>query len=291
MEGIPKISIVIPTLNEEKFLPLLLESIQKQSFTGYEIIVADANSTDRTREIALSYGAKLVKGGLPAVGRNAGAKQARGEWLFFLDADVVLPEDFLEKAINELEENFYDLATCEFRPLSNLRLDKLLFSLTNLIVRLNTKINPRAAGFCIFITKRLFHRIGGFDESLKLAEDHDLVKRASRFRPLHFLEKTFLYVSVRRLEKEGRFSLVQKYAQVELNLLLRGAIREDVVEYEFGNFDEKSEKNKKFLDDLEALIKQWELKLNELQDKWLKKDSSENMPTDVTQTLFNLFRR
>ena len=50
------ISIIIPTYNEEEYLPVLLDSIKKQSYTDYEIIVADANSTDRTREIAEEYG-------------------------------------------------------------------------------------------------------------------------------------------------------------------------------------------------------------------------------------------
>ena len=73
------LSIIIPTYNEEEYLPVLLESIKKQNFNDYEVIVADANSTDRTREIAKEYGCLIVDGGLPAVGRNNGAKVAKGE--------------------------------------------------------------------------------------------------------------------------------------------------------------------------------------------------------------------
>ncbi|MEN6592532.1 MAG: glycosyltransferase family A protein, partial [Methanobacterium sp.] len=58
-----KISIIIPTYNEEEYLPYLLESIKRQDFTDYEVIVADAHSTDKTREIAKSFGAKIVDGG------------------------------------------------------------------------------------------------------------------------------------------------------------------------------------------------------------------------------------
>ena len=85
------LSIVIPTFNEEKFLPHLLKSLKEQTFKDFEIIVADNNSTDATRSVAINVGAKVVKGGLPARGRNNGAKVARGEWLLFLDADVILP--------------------------------------------------------------------------------------------------------------------------------------------------------------------------------------------------------
>ena len=77
------ISIIIPTLNEARFLPKLLESIKKQTFTDYEVIVADAGSKDKTLEIAKKYGARIVKGGFPAEGRNAGARAAKGDFLFF----------------------------------------------------------------------------------------------------------------------------------------------------------------------------------------------------------------
>ena len=79
------LSIIIPTLNEEKYLPVLLESIKKQKFEGdYELIVADAGSQDKTVEIARNFGGKIVPGGLPAKGRNQGAAEARGDLFLFL---------------------------------------------------------------------------------------------------------------------------------------------------------------------------------------------------------------
>lgn len=263
-----RVSVVIPTLNEERDLPQLLSSLQKQTFRDFEIIVADAGSKDRTRELAVEYGARVVEGGMPGVGRNRGAAVARGEYLFFFDADVILPEDFLAKAVHEMDEEFIDLATCVFYPQSELRLDKILFAFANLTVKLNANANPRAAGFCIFITKRLFDRIGGFDESLRLAEDHDLVERAAKFRPLHVLKSTSLTVSVRRLEKEGRFSLIRKYFQVEMHLLTKGKVRDDIIEYEFGNFqDESKEQVKKAIDRLEERLIQLEAQYNDWAQK------------------------
>lgn len=260
--SIPRISIIIPTLNEAAYLPTLLDSLKAQTFRDFEIIVADANSTDRTCEIARDYCARVVQGGMPAVGRNSGAREARGEFLFFFDADVRLPPDFLERAIAELDERFIDLATCEFLPDSDLKLDQILFRLANLTVKLYQSLSPRAAGFCIFITRRLFHRVGGFDESLKLAEDHDLVQRASEFRSLEILNDTRLHVSVRRLEKEGRFALVQKYMQVEAHLFLKGAIREDIVDYDFASFDEQKDSSG-LLDRIESALIELDRKLEQ----------------------------
>ncbi|MEM7184288.1 MAG: glycosyltransferase, partial [Spirochaetota bacterium] len=268
----PTVSIVIPTLNEEEFLPQLLDSVRDQTFQDFEIIVADAGSKDGTTKVAESYGAKVVPGGMPGPGRNRGAEVATGEFLFFFDADVVLPPSFLKDALDEMHERFLDMATCEFMPQSNFQLDKILFKLANLTVKVNQTLNPRAAGFCIFITRRLFERVGGFDESVKIAEDHDLVERASRFRPLRFLNSVHLTVSIRRLEKEGRFSLIEKYMQVEMHLLTKGSIREEIVEYEFGNFTETEKPSKKILDELENGIINLETQYKQLSKRFLESE-------------------
>jgi glycosyltransferase involved in cell wall biosynthesis len=235
-----KISIIVPCLNEERSLPLLLKSIQKQSFNDYEVIVADAHSKDNTVAIAERFGAKVVKGGMPAKGRNNGARASQGEFLFFLDADVILPNAFLQKAYAEMQERYLDLATCEAIPISNLHLDKIIHDLANLSIRISQYTNPHAGGFCILSTRRLFDRTGGFDESLTMAEDHDFVNRASAYRPLRVLESTRINISVRRLEKEGRIVLLNKYLKVELNRIFKGELKTEVIEYEFGNFQKKS---------------------------------------------------
>jgi len=256
-----KVSIIIPALNEEKTLPVLLDSIKAQDFSDYEVIVADANSKDRTREIAAEYGCRVVDGGLPAVGRNAGAAAAVGEFLFFLDADVVLPHGFVRNVYGEMQDRYFDLATCEIRPLSNYRLDRVLHRMINLAVFLNLRIDPKAFGFCIFVTRRLFNRVGGFDQTIYVAEDNDFVKRASHFRHLHFLASAYIIVSIRRFEKEGRFAYMKKGVKLNLYRAFRGEIRSDeVVKYEFDSFDKPDEQeDRDFLDRIENRL----LKLEE----------------------------
>ncbi len=229
-------SIVIPTLNEAVLLPNLLQDLQTQTFRDFEVIVADAGSKDGTAEIAQRLGARVVPGGMPAVGRNNGARAAGGDFLVFLDADTRVADNFLEQVHAEIEERFLDLATCEIMPLSTNTLDGLLHDFSNLAIKIGQFADPHAPGFCIIISRRLFKRIGGFNENLKLAEDHDLVKRASQFRPLRVLSSAQVQVSVRRLEKEGRVNLISKYVAVELYRILFGEITTDIFKYEFGNF-------------------------------------------------------
>ncbi len=240
-----RISIIIPAYNEEKYLKKLLASIRRQTFTDYEVIVADANSQDKTKAIARQFGARVVKGGLPAVGRNNGARVARGEFLFFFDADVILPKTFLEAAYDEMQKYYLDLATGESFPLSNLKIDKIIFQLANISLKLAQFSNPHAPGYCMLVTRRLFERAGGFDESLKLAEDHDFAKRASVFRPLRVLESAYVKVSVRRLEKEGRMTLLKKYLTVEMHRMLKGEVYDEIVTYEFGTFNGAANTNDK----------------------------------------------
>jgi len=236
-----QISVIIPAYNEEAYLPHLLEDLKAQTFRDFEVIVADAGSGDRTRDLASQLGAKVVEGGLPGPGRNRGAEKARGEFFFFLDSDVRLEADFLEKAREEIESRFLDLATCEFIPLSDLLIDKVLHETANLYVKINQYSNPHAGGFCLMISRRLFRRVGGFDETLKLAEDHDLVKRAAQYRPLRVLGNVKVKISVRRFDSEGRIALSKKYLAVEAYRWFNGELKNQVVDYQFGNFQENNQ--------------------------------------------------
>jgi hypothetical protein len=133
--------------------------------------------------------------------------------------------------------------------------------------------NPHAGGCCILSTKRLFERVGGFDESLTMAEDHDYVKRASKFRPLRVLDSTQINVSVRRLEKEGRAVLINKYVLVELHLIFKGKLKTEVIEYEFGNFQtQPSNKQNRRLAAFEAKLIRLDKKLRAFKEKHKTKE-------------------
>lgn len=230
----PNVSIVIPTFNEEKYLPRLLDSIQKQDYQNFEIIVSDANSKDKTIEIAKRYGCKVTKGGLPAVGRNNGAKIAKGSILLFLDADVILPRQFLSKTLPEFIRRKAGVATCFMQPLTRKKTDIALHNFANYYMKITKNFYPHAPGFCMFARKDVHERINGFNCSLKLAEDHDYVQRASKVGCFKILSSETIPVSVRRFDKDGRLNVSAKYFLVELYRLFKGDITSDIFNYKFG---------------------------------------------------------
>lgn len=241
-----RLSIIIPAKDEKAFLPDLLQSIKEQTVPPYEIIVADAGSADGTQEIARSFGAKVVPGGLPGPGRNKGAAAATGDILLFLDADVTLPQkDFLEKALGEFTERKLDIATADVLLKEGKPYDKVTHEFYNAYARLWGTVHPHAPGFCIMVRKNIHDAIQGFDETVQFCEDHDYAHRASRVGSFGFLNTVRIGVTTRRQERDGRFSMALKYALAEMHLLILGPIRHDKFKYGFG-YDKKTvEKVKK----------------------------------------------
>ena len=103
----PIISIVIPTLNEEKYLPKTLKSLKNQTFKNYELIICDGGSTDRTVEIAKSFGARVIVKNNSNVceARDIGLRQASGEILVGADADTIYPNDHLQNIYEAFQKN------------------------------------------------------------------------------------------------------------------------------------------------------------------------------------------
>jgi glycosyltransferase involved in cell wall biosynthesis len=230
------ISVVIPAFNEEKYLPRLLNSLGKQSFTDYELIVADAGSTDRTAELARGYGCQVVTGGNPARGRNEGARHAKGGCLLFLDADVMVKETFLADLLGRVRQRKLDVASGFVTPDSGKPLDTLLVTASNWYGYVVQYTRPHGSGFYIFARRDLHDRIGGFNEKLFLAEDHDYLSRAARQGKFCFLTQPRVIFSMRRFDKEGRWVVVWKYFILEIYRALKKEVKDKIVPYDFGDF-------------------------------------------------------
>ena len=234
------LSIIIPTYNEEEYLPVLLDSIKKQNFEDYEIIVADANSTDKTREIAKEYCCIIVDGGLPAVGRNNGAKIAKGEYLLFLDSDLVLTDDYLRDVLYEFRMERLGIAITQMVPMSDKIEDKLFHDFANYFMIGVEKIKPHGAGcYGIIARKELHDECGGFDENLTFGEDTDYIERLAKKERFKVLRNAKICVSTRRLEEEGIETLIRQYGKSTVNDFLGKRTTAEDLNYTFDHGHEK----------------------------------------------------
>lgn len=259
------VSVIIPAYNEEQYIPRIMRALQKQTYRNFEVIVADAFSTDRTRRIAASYGATVVDGGLPAEGRNRGAEAAKGDFFFFFDSDVIITSTFIEDAVTEIQEKSIKLAGCEAKPLSTRLLDKVLHKFAFVGMKLTKESNPRLPGYCILISRNIFEKLGGFDETIRVGEDLNLVTRAVDITPLHLLESASVNVSVRRYDKEGRLPYLRKSIRVYFYRKYKGEITNETdIPYEFGKFEKEEHEN------FDQLLRRIEERLEHLEKRIAK---------------------
>lgn len=192
MNSILPITVVIPTLNEEKRLGNLLSSINSQTFRPAEIIIADSpKTTDNTRKIAKEMGARVVEGGIVALGRNNGAKAAKNEYILFFDADCKLPHEFFigelfiyfQKMDLDICSTFVDFDKEEMSGMTmiNRVAPQMVSAGYNMLKRLNNATKQIMAEFggCILIRKQVFEDLGGFMSTTEMiGEDYEFSKRA-----------------------------------------------------------------------------------------------------------------
>ena len=233
------LSIIIPTKNEEKLLPLLLDSIKKQTLRcEFEIIVADGGSVDRTRGIAKEYGCKIVQGGLPSKGRNEGARHASGELLLFLDADAVITGN-LQGALDEFEAKKLDVSSCFLQTSSKTKIAKILYEIVyNFPVRILENTLPHGADFML-ARKTIHERIGGFDEDVRMSEDHDYMRRGAKEGRFGFVRRVQVITSPRRYEQDGWIGGGLKFLACELYMVFVGPVKSDIILYRFEPYSEE----------------------------------------------------
>jgi glycosyltransferase involved in cell wall biosynthesis len=253
VSGPTRVSLVVPTLNEASRLPLLLDSLDRQTRQPDEFIVADAHSTDDTRALALAHGARVVDGGMPGPGRNAGAAVATGDIIVFLDADAEPEPDLLEKAIAEFEHRELGVATAPLRPSTGETIEIDFWCLVaEWYIRLMQHISPHAVGLFIVVRRDVHESIGGFDETVVLAEDHEYVRRASQVGKFGVLRDVRVRTSMRRIHHEGRIKVARIFFYTEYRTLRHIPIRSIPFDYDFGAFVPDTQ-----LFTLSAAIRRW----------------------------------
>lgn len=233
------LSIIIPTLNEEKNLANLIDNINEQKFKNLEIIVSDGNSNDKTKEIALSYDCKFINSNKksPADQRNNGVKLARGEYLLFLDADSMLPADFISKAYFEFIKRGLSVASFYLKFNSPKTIYLLYNILYNFLSYILQYYKPLAVGAAIMSKKSSHYSISGFDTDIYIGEDHDYARRIKKKnKKFRIIKSTYFLFSPRRWEKEGHIRSILKLIKISAYMTIYGPIRKKIVKYEFGKF-------------------------------------------------------
>lgn len=235
MQKIPQISIIIPTLNEEKLIKKTLSQFTPELKNSYkfEVIISDGGSTDNTLNMLTEIVDKVVKEA-PGVkqnipkGRNVGANSASGEYLYFLNADTML-EDTQKFFINTLAafEVKKNLAlTCRFNVFpGDVRISDMLFhGFYNNYVRLLNKAGMgMGRGECQIIRRNIFEQVNGYNENLAAGEDYDLYRRINKLGKgrIKFLNDIVIYESPRRYRKYGYIKVFAAWTRNSFSVFFR----------------------------------------------------------------------
>jgi len=204
MESNPSISIVIPTWNEAKHLPALLSTLKSLSGKEFikEIIVCDGSSTDDTVSVAEAFGVTVIGSSKRqrAHQMNLGAKQATGDFLYFLHADSIPPTQTIPSISEKVRIGY---ASGCFR---------MAFDINHWFLNANawfTRFPQTVFRFgdqSLFVNRHLFISIGGYDESLFLMEDQEILYRIKQKGRFVVMPQTII-TSARKYAKNGIYRL------------------------------------------------------------------------------------
>ncbi len=236
-------SIIIPALNEEKYLPLLLKDLSEQSFprNNFEVIVIDGNSKDQTIKVASGFSSRIQltvissKTANVSIQRNLGVKKSKAKWVIFMDADNRIPPAFLDGVKYQLAANHkIDCFTCWIDESGYKTADKPLITMYNLLIEVLSKVKPGALGALIGAKRTLAIKYP-FNDQLAISEDYEfigtLVKSKYYFVVFRFPRYHF---SLRRFEREGVLTLARVYTKAQLYVLMGRQIKNGEINYPMG---------------------------------------------------------
>lgn len=217
----PLISVIVPTLNEEKHISLLLKSIKRQHHINSEILLVDGGSKDKTLDIAQQYDAKIFI--FPEYGefisRNIGAKKANGKYLLFTCADIIFPPGLFKKIIEKFRKNRKLIAlTGPGHPYDASLFGKIEYYFYNFIRYIFAKFPRPLKRFSLstnflVIRKEYFEKTGGFVVD-DINADGLMGRTLLYMGDVAFLLDTFFYLSARRMKNMGLLNFNMHYLYV-----------------------------------------------------------------------------
>ena len=217
-----KLSVIIPSYNEEKYIEETLKRLKKQRYGNVEVIVVDSSADDKTRKISEKYADKTIylnERGI-AKARNVGAKAAGGDIFVFVDADTLLKDGALKEICRAFEDPKV-VGVCSYIEVDSSFLNRMLFKAVSESVWILSKLNlPLFYGMCVSYRRCVFEKIKGFNEELVTTEDLDVSRRAARFGKCILNKKVRVLTSARRIEKGGFLTIVTFHVINLANFLL-----------------------------------------------------------------------
>jgi len=227
MNNKPDISIVVPTLNEEKGLEDALNSLRNQFINKkYEIIISDGYSTDKTLQIAKKYADKIVfeEKRTISAGRQTGAKEAEGRVIVSAGADVHVEPNWLDKLTRPIFEQTHVASIGPVVPLNGTQIENMfahgfLKPMGGVLSRLGSHF---AVADNMAFDARVFHEAGGFNPELVTGEDTDLIKRVKNYGKIAYAADANVYVSMRRVREWGYWKYLTFHTSNFFKYHLRG---------------------------------------------------------------------
>ncbi len=186
-----------------------------------KVFVADAGSTDGTQELALFFrrddalDIEVIPGGLPSVGRNAGAARATSEFLLFLDADMELKDKTLiRRTVALAQKRKLDCLTTNIWCEGTIY-DHILYALNNVAQYISILVRPFSTGMFMLFRRDRFTQLGGFHENALYAEDYLLSKKVERrkFRVV----SGCIHTTNRRFRSMGHFAVLRMFLRTAIN--------------------------------------------------------------------------
>ena len=188
----PFFSIILPTFNRSEFIPYAIESVIKQSYKDWQLIIIDDGSTDKTKNIVDKYKKEdqrikyfYQENQERSSARNNGIKEAKGDWICFLDSDDIFHKTHLEEFYklivkNSFKKGLYISGVCENKLIEKKETYNLSYSNEIEFVLLNTISTSRGCSHNEILKKNLFN------EKIRIGEDLDLWVRILRNHPFFY---------------------------------------------------------------------------------------------------------
>lgn len=237
-------SIIIPTLNEELFLPKLLTDFGKQLYKNFEVIVVDGSSEDKTKKKAVEFKKRLnlrflnVKKRNLSYQRNHGAKRAKGRYLIFVDADCRINNLFTKLLNKEVHKHKHLVYLPSLHPYGP---QKTFFSIANFFIETSQSLGrPLPSPGSMIFERDFFNFLKGYREKNTknksfFPEDHDIILRVYKHGvKARFLKNVKIKFSDRRIKIEGYFNVYKKMIISSVQMSLKGQVDDNLFDHEMG---------------------------------------------------------